>query len=79
MNDWTDKIYVKDGDYIHRMEKDSHTEEAESSKARHNKEGMNDKLQVGSLSWTAKPVLLVDIHEADEVFLALKNLHEAPA
>lgn len=38
MNDWTDKINVKNGDYIHGMEKDSHTEEAESPKARHDKE-----------------------------------------
>ena len=35
MNDWTDKINVKDGDNIHGMEKNGHTEEAEPSKARH--------------------------------------------
>ena len=35
MNDWTDKINVKDGDNIHGMEDNSHTKEAEPSKARH--------------------------------------------
>ena len=35
MNDWTDKIDVKNGDDIHGMEKNSHTEEAEPSQARH--------------------------------------------
>ena len=35
MNDWTDKINVKDGDNIHGMENNSHTKEAEPSKARH--------------------------------------------
>lgn len=40
VNDWTDKINVKDRKDIHGMEKDGHTEEAESSKARHCKKGM---------------------------------------
>lgn len=35
MNDWTDKINVKDGNDIHRMEKYCHTKEAEPPKARH--------------------------------------------
>ena len=43
MNDWTDKINVENGDDIHRMEKDSNTKEAESSKARH-LDKMNEKL-----------------------------------
>ena len=35
MNDWTDKINVKDGNNVHGMEKDGRTEEAESPKSRH--------------------------------------------
>lgn len=41
MNDWTDEIDVKDGDYIHGMEEDGHAKEAESPKACHDK-GMNE-------------------------------------
>ena len=35
MNDWTDKIDVKDGNNVHRMENDGDTKEAKPSKARH--------------------------------------------
>ena len=35
MNDWTDKINVKDGENVHGVEYDSDTEEAKPSKARH--------------------------------------------
>ena len=35
VNDWTDKIDVENGNNVHRMEKDSDTEEAEPPKARH--------------------------------------------
>lgn len=35
MNDWTDKVNVENGDDVHRMEKDGHTEEAKPPKARH--------------------------------------------
>lgn len=35
MNDWTDKINVENGEYIHGMENDGDTKEAEPSKARH--------------------------------------------
>ena len=38
MNDWTDKINVKDGYYIHGMEKNSDKQETESPKARHVKQ-----------------------------------------
>ena len=35
MNDWTDKIYVENGDNVHRMEKNGYTKEAKPPKARH--------------------------------------------
>ena len=42
MNDWTDKIYVKNGNDVHGVKDDCDTKEAEPSKARH-----FDKMDVG--------------------------------